>query len=140
MVRSYSMATRFPVRAIRSRGRPIVHRMAQPVNPGRASFRSRATNVNLSGPPTETYDPDKDEQSGKYVNIAPDALIILSSCKTGFGADNLVDGNLDTFWQSDSTQPHTVTIMFSELTNIIAVYLYIDYRFDESYTRQRCVL
>ncbi|XP_069861418.1 anaphase-promoting complex subunit 10-like isoform X1 [Dipodomys merriami] len=33
----------------------------------------------------------------------------------GFGVDRLRDGNLETNWQSDGSQPHLVNIQFSNL-------------------------
>ncbi len=37
----------------------------------------------------------------------------LSSCKTGFGVEQLRDDSLETYWQSDGPQPHYVTIQVS---------------------------
>lgn len=36
----------------------------------------------------------------------------LSSAKPGFGVHQLRDGNINTYWQSDGSQPHTVSIAF----------------------------
>ena len=61
----------------------------------------------------------------------------LSSAKQGHGVDELRDNNTDTFWQSDSTQPHFINIEFQKKMKIKAVSLYIDFKTDESYTPSR---
>ena len=40
------------------------------------------------------------------------AIWSLSSCKPGFGIDQLRDNNFDTYWQSDGPQPHLISIQF----------------------------
>ena len=42
----------------------------------------------------------------------------LSSAKVGNGIAQLRDNQLDTFWQSDGQQPHTITIQFARKTKI----------------------
>ncbi|RHY26893.1 hypothetical protein DYB32_007189 [Aphanomyces invadans] len=42
--------------------------------------------------------------------------------------------NLDTYWQSDGTQPHLINIQFHKKTTVQEVALYLDYKLDESYT------
>lgn len=42
------------------------------------------------------------------------AVWALSSAKQGHGVDELRDNNTDTFWQSDSTQPHFINIEFQK--------------------------
>ena len=44
--------------------------------------------------------------------IGDQAVWSLSSCKPGFGIDQLRDDNFDTYWQSDGPQPHLVNIQF----------------------------
>jgi len=61
----------------------------------------------------------------------------LSTAKQGFGVENLRDGNLETFWQSDGPQPHLATVQFYSKMPIAAVALYVDSRMDESYTPSR---
>jgi len=58
----------------------------------------------------------------------------LSSAKPGFGVDQLRDGNLETYWQSDGPQPHTISIQWVRRMTIEQVSLYVDYSLDESYT------
>ena len=55
----------------------------------------------------------------------------------GFGVDQLRDGSLDTYWQSDGPQPHLVNIQFRKKTTIHDICIYADYRSDESYTPSR---
>ncbi|CAH9107234.1 unnamed protein product [Cuscuta europaea] len=58
----------------------------------------------------------------------------VSSSKTGNGVAFLRDDNLDTFWQSDGTQPHLINIQFQKKVKLQLVILYVDYKLDESYT------
>ena len=57
----------------------------------------------------------------------------------GFGVDQLIDGSLDTYWQSDGPQPHLINIQFRRKTTITDICLYADYKADESYTPSRHV-
>eukprot|EP00033_Pygsuia_biforma_P004004 GCRY01004384.1.p1 GENE.GCRY01004384.1~~GCRY01004384.1.p1 ORF type:complete len:254 (+),score=29.59 GCRY01004384.1:74-835(+) len=58
----------------------------------------------------------------------------LSSAKIGHGIEELRDNNTETFWQSDASQPHTVTMVFQERTTVTDLLVYLDYKADESYT------
>jgi len=58
----------------------------------------------------------------------------LSSCKPGFGVEQLRDDNYETYWQSDGQLPHLVNIQFKRKTTVSAVAIYTDFRHDESYT------
>ena len=61
----------------------------------------------------------------------------VTSNKPGNGVEYLRDDNVDTFWQSDGTQPHLVNVQFQRKVRIAEVVLYVDYRNDESYTPQK---
>lgn len=61
----------------------------------------------------------------------------ISSCKPGFGVEQLRDNNLETYWQSDAQQPHSINIQFQRQQLISDVSLYLDFRQDESYTPQK---
>ena len=61
----------------------------------------------------------------------------LSSAKPGNGIEQLLDENPDTFWQSDGGQPHLVTVSFYRKTKVSDIWLYLNYRSDESYTPQQ---
>ena len=58
----------------------------------------------------------------------------LSSAKPGNGIEQLVDGNPETFWQSDGSQPHAITIQFYKKTKLTDLWLLFNYKSDESYT------
>lgn len=58
----------------------------------------------------------------------------LSSAKPGNGIEQLLDSNPDTFWQSDGTQPHAITVQFFKKTKLTDVWLLFNYKADESYT------
>ena len=67
-----------------------------------------------------TQRPESSEGSGIFQKdsknevreIGDQAIWSLSSCKPGFGIDQLRDDNFDTYWQSDGPQPHLVNIQF----------------------------
>lgn len=83
------------------------------------------------------HDPYLEELEGISRDISRQAVWTLSSCKPGFGVENLIDGCLDTFWQSDGPQPHLVNIQFKQKTKIKDLCIYADYKLDESYTPSR---
>lgn len=66
---------------------------------------------------------------------AGDEHYILSS--TGFGIDQLRDDCMETYWQSDGQLPHLVNIQFQRKTMVSHIYIYTDYKLDESYTPSR---
>ncbi|XP_046856474.1 anaphase-promoting complex subunit 10-like [Xenia sp. Carnegie-2017] len=70
----------------------------------------------------------------KLREIGHQAVWSLSSCKPGYGVEQLRDGNLDTYWQSDGPQPHLVNIKFRRKTLVQNVCIFVDYKSDESYT------
>ena len=79
-----------------------------------------------AGSPTET---------DELCEIPPSAASwTLSSAKPGNGIEQLVDGNPETFWQSDGSQPHAVTIQFYKKTKLTDLWILFNYKADESYT------
>lgn len=68
-----------------------------------------------------------------YVKIGIHQKILFS----GFGIDQLRDDCMDTYWQSDGQLPHLVNIQFQRKTVISQIYIYTDYKLDESYTPSR---
>uniref|UniRef100_A0A8D0J3Q5 Anaphase-promoting complex subunit 10 n=1 Tax=Sus scrofa TaxID=9823 RepID=A0A8D0J3Q5_PIG len=78
-------------------------------------------------------DPKQLERTGTVREIGSQAVWSLSSCKPGFGVDQLRDDNLETYWQSDGSQPHLVNIQFRK-TTVKTLCIYADYKSDESYT------
>lgn len=56
---------------------------------------------------------------------------------TGFGVDQLRDNCTETYWQSDGQLPHLVNIQFHRKTTVSHIYIYTDYKLDESYTPSR---
>eukprot|EP01083_Nonionella_stella_P022799 63033_1 len=66
--------------------------------------------------------------------IGSEAVWTLSSAKPGNGVLQLRDNNIDTFWQSDGSQPHLVNIEFHKKMKILDIALYADFKLDESYT------
>ncbi|XP_075234963.1 anaphase-promoting complex subunit 10 isoform X2 [Lycorma delicatula] len=86
---------------------------------------------------TNEIDPIRDERSGKVREVGGQAIWSLSSCKPGFGVDQLRDDCMDTYWQSDGQLPHLVNIQFRRKTTVKDICIYTDYKLDESYTPSR---
>lgn len=84
-----------------------------------------------------TDDPLINEQLGNVREVGGQAIWSLSSCKPGFGVERLRDNITDTYWQSDGQLPHLVNIQFPRKTNISFIFIYTDYKLDESYTPSR---
>ncbi|KAI3662588.1 hypothetical protein MP638_000698 [Amoeboaphelidium occidentale] len=82
----------------------------------------------------ETKENKNRKEIGKYGKWT------VSSCKSGFGATLLRDGNLTTFWQSDGPQPHFINVQFQKKINLGTVSLYLDYKQDESYTPNKILI
>jgi len=82
-------------------------------------------------------DPLQEERLGRVREVGGAATWSLSSCKPGFGVEQLRDGSTDSYWQSDGQLPHLVNIQFRRKTSIQSVALYTDYKLDESYTPTR---
>lgn len=76
-------------------------------------------------------------ENGVVREIGSQAVWSLSSCKPGFGVEQLRDNCLETYWQSDGPQPHLVNIQFRRKTTILDIGLFADYKLDESYTPNR---
>lgn len=51
--------------------------------------------------------------------------------------EQLRDNSMETYWQSDGQLPHLVNIQFHRKTTISQIYIYSDYKLDESYTPSR---
>ena len=76
----------------------------------------------------------KPESDSNRRDIGNEGIWSLSSSKIGNGIEQLRDDNLSTFWQSDDIQPHFILIQYLKKTRISEVWLYLDYKTDESYT------
>jgi len=106
--------------------------------------------------PSNEEDPLAEERLGFVREVGAQAVWSLSSCKpgkfsfknpvqkviqdlarSGFGVERLRDNIMDTYWQSDGQLPHLVNIQFHKRTNISQIYIYTDYKLDESYTPSR---
>lgn len=79
----------------------------------------------------------KEEKDGLYREVGNHAVWSLSSCKAGFGVEQLRDESYDSYWQSDGPQPHLVNIQFRRKTTIHDICIYTDFKADESYTPNR---
>ena len=75
-----------------------------------------------------------------YREIGHTAHWSLSSTKPGNGIGALRDSSLDTYWQSDGLQPHTINIQFEKRQTVSAIGMYLDYSMDESYTPKKFVV
>ena len=59
---------------------------------------------------------------------------VVSSHKPGCGTSALRHPSLESFWQSDGPQPHTLTIHFARRVKIAYMRFYVNHEQDESYT------
>ncbi|KAM8711600.1 hypothetical protein ACLKA7_012162 [Drosophila subpalustris] len=100
-----------------------------------------AATLDEESPPKPAFaneeDPLAEERLGYVREVGSQAVWSLSSCKPGFGVERLRDNIMDTYWQSDGQLPHLVNIQFHKRTNISQIYIYTDYKLDESYTPSR---
>eukprot|EP00039_Didymoeca_costata_P001052 m.49268 g.49268 ORF g.49268 m.49268 type:complete len:184 (+) comp10606_c0_seq1:15-566(+) len=85
------------------------------------------TPSNIVVPPAQSHDRHLREIGGN-------AVWSLSSCKQGFGVQQLRDGLTSTYWQSDGPQPHAINVQFLKKTAVKELAIYAEYRQDESYT------
>jgi len=87
----------------------------------------------------------EDEVSKQYISegkenkreIGGQATWTLSTAKPGFGVEQLRDDNIETYWQSDGAQPHSVSIQFPKKSTVEEICIYSDFKLDESYTPAR---
>lgn len=86
---------------------------------------------------TGEIDPVQEQLTGRVREVGNYAIWSLSSCKPGFGVDQLRDDITETYWQSDGQLPHLVNIQFKRKTTIRDICIYTDYKLDESYTPNR---
>ena len=95
--------------------------------------------IQISKPDNE-FNPYVEELAGQSRDISHQAVWTLSSCKLGYGVENLIDNCLDTFWQSDGPQPHLVNMQFKQKTKLKDLCIFADYKSDESYTPSRITI
>ncbi|XP_037992623.1 anaphase-promoting complex subunit 10 isoform X1 [Motacilla alba alba] len=112
-------------------GSPAHHEERGPFPTASIAVREDMTTPNKTPPGA---DPKQLERTGTVREIGSQAVWSLSSCKPGFGVDQLRDDNLETYWQSDGSQPHLVNIQFRRKTTVKTLCIYADYKSDESYT------
>jgi len=72
--------------------------------------------------------------------LGADAVFTISSAKPGNGVEQLRDGNLETFWQSDGQSPHLINIQFIRKTSVSKLCFYVNYELDESYTAKKITI
>lgn len=83
---------------------------------------------------TQNLDVVKLEKDNQLREIGAQAVWSLSSCKPGFGIEQLLEPNSTKFWQSDDATPHYINIQFKRKMLISDLCLFMDYKNDESYT------
>lgn len=69
--------------------------------------------------------------------LGDEAVWTISTAKPGNGVEQLRDNNIETYWQSDGTHPHKVTIQFLRKASISEICLYLDFNLDESYAPKK---
>lgn len=69
-----------------------------------------------------------------FIDLSPLASWTVSSAKPNFGIANIHDASLETYWQSDGPQPHSINIHFPRLVRIQWLSIFLSFGGDESYT------
>ncbi|CAN8072545.1 unnamed protein product [Agarophyton chilense] len=82
--------------------------------------------------PNKQYDDDRLDEGLR--DLTHQAVWTVSTAKPGNGVEQLLDGNPNTYWQSDGLQPHSITAQFPSKVKISEIHLYLNYDVDESYT------
>ncbi|KAI8872957.1 galactose-binding like protein [Ramicandelaber brevisporus] len=67
------------------------------------------------------------------MDLAPKALITVSSRRAPHNASALTDHNPSTFWQSESQCPHTITLHFPGRVCLQSIQLLLNFEEDETY-------
>lgn len=81
--------------------------------------RKAFESFDLSEPNSNSFDALAEEVvKDNSDEIGRIAFWSVSSAKPGLDVDNLRDGNVMTFWQSDSEPPHHISIQFQRLTTV----------------------
>jgi hypothetical protein len=91
-----------------------------------------ATTPTATGTKTSTTSPNlsgTEPQAASTREVGNQATWSLSSCKPGFGVEQLRDDNFETYWQSDGQLPHLVNIQFKRKTTVSSVGVYTDFRY-----------
>lgn len=69
-----------------------------------------------------------------YIDLSNLAAWTVSSAKPNYGIANIHDTSLDTYWQSDGPQPHSINIHFRRLMRLQWLSIFMSFSGDESYT------
>ena len=104
-----------------------------PASPSKSTHPASVSSASASSSPVLQSSP----AASGLRELGDECVWQLSSCKAGNGVSQLRDGALETFWQSDGSSPHSITLHFARKTRIAALCFYVDYKLDESYTPSR---
>ena len=116
----------------RFRGSPGVDRISISV--------SGTINRNEPENPSNQGQKEKPVSDETRREIGDEGVWSLSSTKLGNGIEQLRDDNISTFWQSDDIQPHFILIEFPKKKRVSEIWLYLDYKTDESYTPSKIAI
>ncbi|CDU20703.1 hypothetical protein YYC_01501 [Plasmodium yoelii 17X] len=92
------------------------------------------SNIKINNLKTNKNNLPKIKISKKYVEVGCLGIWKLSSSKNKYDIKKLKDNDANTYWQSSSIGPHTITIQFLKLTKVSKIFLLFNYLLDESYT------
>lgn len=82
----------------------------------------------------------KPQVDNSRMEITQLAQFNLSSSKHGNGLDQLLDDDTSKYWQSDGAQPHFIELYFNKAQRVSELWIYVDYKVDESYTPIKILL
>ncbi|GMG20413.1 unnamed protein product [Ambrosiozyma monospora] len=64
----------------------------------------------------------------------------VSSAKSGYGVRDLREDTPSSYWQSDGSQPHFITVHFTKCVSVERISLFLNYQADESYTPSKILI
>ena len=98
-------------------------------------WRTRAAGADSGWSALATEEGEEDGGDAmRYRELGDIAVWSVTSAKPGNGVELLRDGNIETYWQSDGSQPHLMSVQFQRKVRLAELALYTDFRKDESYT------
>ena len=108
---------------------------------GYTSSRDLRSNNPTSETQTKPSHPDDrssnlhdDNNESNLRDLTSMAVWMVSTAKPGNGIEQILDGDRQTYWQSDGPQPHYISAQFVSKLKISEIHIYLRLEVDESYT------
>lgn len=108
---------------------------------GYTSSRDLSSNHSASETQNKSTHPDDrssslndDNNEVNLRDLTGMAVWMVSTAKPGNGIEQILDGDRQTYWQSDGPQPHYISAQFISKLKISEIHIYLRLEVDESYT------